>query len=109
MAQSTQLQQSAVDSITVIEQRIIETAERNGMHGLRLEWNEDLDFGHLMDPVPLVVITPEGKQVEEHFSLAEMASFDGGGRAPCEAKIERIVRELAAASPSEDIGSSRGV
>jgi hypothetical protein len=109
MAQSTPIQQSAVHSISVIEQRIIEAAERSGMHGLRLEWNEDLDFGHLMDPVPLVVITPDGKQVEEHFTLAEMADFGGGARAQCEAKIERIVRDLADASPQEDSGGSRGV
>lgn len=108
MSQFTQ-QQRAVDGIAAIEQRIIEAAERSGLHGLRLEWNEDLDFGHLMDPVPVVVITHDGRQAEERFSLAEMADFGGESSAPCEAKIQRIVHALAEAQPSADIADSRGV
>src|SRR5215207_9001276 len=75
MAQSTSLQERAVQGIAAIEQRIIEEAERHDIRGLRLEWNEDLDFGHLMDPVPVVVITADGRSVEEHFSIQEMARF----------------------------------
>ena len=40
MAQSTPLQERAVQGIAAIEQRIIEEAERNDIRGLRLEWNE---------------------------------------------------------------------
>lgn len=109
MAQTTPIQQHAVDGIAAVEQRILEEAERNGMHGLRLEWNEDIDFGHLMDPVPVVVITRDGKQVEEHFSIAEMADFATRPEAQCEAKIEHIVRALAEAAPSDEILGSRGV
>ena len=108
MAQSTQ-QQHAARGIAAIEQRIIEAAEGKGMHGLRLEWNEDLDFGHLMDPVPVVVITRDGKQAEERFSIAEMADFLAQSSPQCEAKIEHIVRTLAGAQPSDDIADSRGV
>ena len=107
MAQSEQ--QRAAEGIAAIEQRIIEQAERSGLHGLRLEWNEDLDFGHLMDPVPVVVITHDGRQAEERFSLAEMAAFGKEPGAPAEAKIERIVRALGEAEPSADIAHSRGV
>jgi hypothetical protein len=107
MAQSTQQQHA--DGIAAIEQHIIEAAERKGMHGLRLEWNEDLDFGHLMDPVPVVVITRDGKQAEERFSIAEMADFLVQSSPQCEAKIEHIVRMLADAQPSDDIADSRGV
>ena len=108
MAQSTQ-QQHAARGIAAIEQRIIEAAEGKGMHGLRLEWNEDLDFGHLMDPVPVVVITRDGKQAEERFSIAEMTDFLAQSSPQCEAKIEHIVRTLGEAQPSSDIADSRGV
>jgi hypothetical protein len=109
MAQSTPLEERAVQGIAAIEQRIIEEAERNNIRGLRLEWNEDLDFGHLMDPVPVVAITSDGRQVEEHFALADMADFGARARAQCEAKIEHIVRALADAEPSEDSSGSRGM
>jgi hypothetical protein len=74
-----------------------------------LEWNEDLDFGHMMDPVPVVVITRDGKQVEEHFSLQEMAQFALKPQAATEAKIEYIVKELGEAEPSSGHQESRGV
>jgi hypothetical protein len=109
MTQPTQLQQRALDGIAAIEQRIIEEAERNDIRGLRLEWNEDLDFGHLMDPVPVVVITRDGKQAEEHFSIAEMADFPTHPHADTAAKIEHIALALSQATPSEDVGGSRGM
>src|SRR5690349_14020018 len=107
MTQASDLQQRAIDAIGAIEERIIETAERSGMHGLRLEWNEDLDFGHLMDPVPVVLISRDGKQAEGKFSLAEMADFSGAAHTQCEQKIEHLVRELAAATATEEKPQSR--
>src|SRR3954449_9403091 len=97
MAQSAPLPERAIQGIAAIEQRIIEEAERNDIRGLRLGWNEDLYFGPLMDPVPVVAITSDGRQVEEHFALADMADFSGRAREQCEAKIEHIVRSLAVA------------
>ena len=109
MAEPTALQERAVRGIAAIEQRIIEEAERNDIRGLRLEWNEDLDFGHLMDPVPVVAMTSDGRQVEEHFAIADMADFGERAREQCEAKIEHIVRALADAEPSADSSGSRGM
>jgi len=109
MAQSTPLQERAIQGIAAIEQRIIEEAERKDIRGLRLEWNEDLDFGHLMDPVPAVAITSDGRQVEEHFAIADMADFGTRSRAQCEEKIEHLLRALADAEPSEDSSGSRGM
>jgi hypothetical protein len=109
MTQASELQQRAIDAIAAIEQRIIETAERSGMHGLRLEWNEDLDFGHLMDPVPVVVISRDGRQAEEKFSLAEMADYRGSAHAQCEQKIEHLVHELAEAQAGGEQADSRGM
>jgi len=60
MATEAQTQQQAIDAIAAVEKSIIEHAERQQVHGVRLEWNEDLDFGHLMVPVPVVAITREG-------------------------------------------------
>ena len=109
MVSQTQIQQQAVDGIAAIEKSIIEQAERHNIQGLRLEWNEDLDFGHLMDPVPVVVITRDGRQVEEHFSIAEMAEFASHRQSQSETKIEYIVRALAEATPSDERSDSRGM
>jgi hypothetical protein len=109
MGTQAQIQQQAVEGIAAVERSIIEHAERQQVRGLRLEWNEDLDFGHLMDPVPVVVITADGKSVEEHFSIAEMADFASRPHPGTSAKIEQIATMLAQATPSEDLGDSRGV
>lgn len=109
MAQSSQQDQDrAVHAIAAIERRIIEEAGRHAIHGLRLEWNEDLDFGHLMDPVPVVAIASDGRQAEERFPLQEMAQYDAQGHAACEKKVEHIVRALVQAVPSDDVSGSRG-
>jgi hypothetical protein len=105
----TQTQQQAVDAIAAVERSIIEQAERQHVHGIRLEWNEDLDFGHLMDPVPVVAIARDGRSAEEHFSIAEMAVFASDPQPGTHAKIEHIAQALAQATPSEDVGESRGM
>jgi len=109
MATQAQTQQRAIDAIAAVEKSIIEHAERQQVHGVRLEWNEDLDFGHLMDPVPVVAITRDGRSVEEHFSIAEMADFAAHPQPDTTAKIEHIAQALAHAEPSEDVGGSRGM
>jgi len=109
MMTQAQIQQQAVDGIAAVERSIIEQAERQRVQGVRLEWNEDLDFGHLMDPVPVVAITPDGRSVEERFSIAEMADFASRPHPGTAAKIEHIALALAQATPSEDVGDSRGV
>jgi len=108
MVTQAQNQQKAVDGIAAIEKSIIEHAERQQVQGLRLEWNEDLDFGHLMDPVPVLVMTRDGRSVEERFSLAEMADFVLQPQTATLSKIEHIAESLAHATPSEDVGDSRG-
>src|ERR1041384_7348739 len=99
----TQVQsQQAIDGIAAVEKSIIEHAERQQVQGLRLEWNEDLDFGHLMDPVPVGVITRDGRAVENRFSLAEMADFVLQPQSDTLNKIAHIAESLAHAAPSED-------
>jgi len=39
----------AIDGIMEVEKKIIRLAEERNIHGLRFEWNDDLDFGHLLD------------------------------------------------------------
>ncbi len=109
MTTQTQLQQQAIAGIAAIERSIIEHAEAQHLQGVRLEWNEDLDFGHLMDPVPVVAITRDGRSVEERFSLAEMAAFASDPQAATTLKIEHIAQALSQAEPSEDVGDSRGM
>ena len=109
MAAQAQIQQQAVDGIAAIEKSILDHAEQQQLPGVRLEWNEDLDFGHLMDPVPVVAITRDGRSVEEHFSVAEMAQFTSRPQPATVSKIEHIVQALAQAEPSEDLGDSRGM
>ena len=109
MATQAQIQQQAVDGIAAVEKSIIEHTERQQIQGVRLEWNEDLDFGHLMDPVPVVAIARDGRQAEEHFSIAEMADVASHPHPGTVAKIEHIALALAQATPSVDVGDSRGV
>ena len=106
---ASNLQQQAVDGMAAVEKSIIEQASARNIDGLRLEWNEDLDFGHMMDPVPVVVITRDGKQVEEQFSLQEMAQFALKPQAATQAKIEYIVHELEESEPADGKQESRGV
>jgi hypothetical protein len=109
MATQSEVQQQAVDGIAAVEKCIIEQAGKQNIQGLRLEWNEDLDFGHMMDPVPVVVITADGRTVEEHFSIQEMSAFAAAPQADTNAKIEHIVQELAHSNASGRPPESRGV
>ena len=86
----------AIDGLMEVEKRIIRLAEDRNVHGLRFEWNDDLDFGHLLDPVPLSVFAAGGKSSEAEFSQAELARVIGGPDAATVTKINQIVQKLAA-------------
>ena len=86
----------AIDGLMEVEKRIIRLAEERNVHGLRFEWNDDLDFGHLLDPVPLSVFAAGGKSAEAAFSQAELARVIGGPDAATDTEINRIVQALAA-------------
>ena len=61
MATKTAKPEQAVKGLMAIETRIIELATERNLGGLRFEWNDGLDFGHLEDPVPLSIFAPRGK------------------------------------------------
>jgi len=87
---------SAIDGMMEVEKKIIRLAEERNVHGLRFEWNDELDFGHLLDPVPLIVFAAGGKSAEAAFSQAELARVIGGANAGTDTEINRIVQKLAA-------------
>ncbi len=81
----------AIDGMMEVERKIIRLAEERNIHGLRFEWNDDLDFGHLLDPVPLNIHAAGGKSTEAEFSQAELVAVR---EKAIEAKIDRIVQKL---------------
>jgi hypothetical protein len=85
----------AIDGIMEVEKKIIRLAEERNVDGLRFEWNDDLDFGHLLDPVPLNVFAAGGKSAEAEFSQAELAQVVAGPDASTATKIDRIVQAIA--------------
>jgi hypothetical protein len=85
----------AIDGMMEVEKRIIHMAEERNVHGLRFEWNDDLDFGHLLDPVPLNVFAAGGKSAGAEFSQAELARVIAGPDAATNTKINRIIQTLA--------------
>ena len=86
----------AIEGMMEVEKKIIRLAEERKVHGLRFEWNDGLDFGHLLDPVPLNVFAAGGKSAEAEFSQAERAPVVSGPDAATDTKINRIVQKLAA-------------
>lgn len=85
----------AIDGMMEVEKKIIRLAEERNVHGLRFEWNDDLDFGHLLDPVPLSVFAAGGKSAEAEFPQAELARVVAGPDAATNTKINQIVQTLA--------------
>jgi hypothetical protein len=85
----------AIVGMMEVEKKIIRMAEERNVHGLRFEWNDDLDFGHLLDPVPLNVFAAGGKAAEAEFSQAELARVVADPDTATDTKINRIVRTLA--------------
>ena len=64
--------------------------------GFKIEWNEDMDFGHLMDPVPIALLTGTGR-IHGQFALKHLAALPTTPEPPAVSEeIDRLVRELAA-------------
>jgi len=94
--------EQAVKGLMAIETRIIELATERNLGGLRFEWNDGLDFGHLEDPVPLNLYTPDGKTAEAEFPHADLARYPGAADARVETQAKRILNAIA--GPSRDTG-----
>ena len=88
--------EQALAGLMAAERQIISLAGSRGLSGLRFEWNDDIDFGHLQDPMPVSIFTPAGRTVDADFALAELAQFARG--TPSAAKLEGIVDALTAAT-----------
>ena len=78
-----------------VESRILERAAARNLHGFKIEWNDGLDFGHLMDPVPVALLT-EGGLVNGRFSLQDLTQVQSSESQPVTAEIDRMVTQLAA-------------
>ncbi len=86
----------AVAGLMAVESRIIELANANGTSGgLRFEWNDGLDFGHLEDPVPLNIFAPQGVMAEAEFSHEDLAGYREGANAQVDSEINRLVQGIA--------------
>lgn len=101
-------QQPTVDGIVAVEKAIFDEASARQLDGLRLEWNEDQDFAHLMDPVPVVAMTTDGKSEEAYFSAQELGEFVSGNEAGVRGKIARMLEALAQQKGGAVHGESRG-
>lgn len=101
-------QPTTVDGIAAVEKAILDEASVRQLPSLRLEWNEDQDFAHLMDPVPVVIMTPDGKSVEQSFSAQELRDCAEGKQASVHAKISRMLDELQSQKGGAMHGESRG-
>ena len=87
--------QQALAGLRSVENRILERAAARNLRGFKIEWNDGLDFGHLMDPVPVALVT-EGGLVDGRFSLHDLTQFQSGEPQPVTAEIDRMVTQLAA-------------
>ena len=101
-------QQAFLDGIAAVEKAILDEASARQLPGLRLEWNEDQDFAHLMDPVPVVAMTTDGKSTEAYFSGQELSEFVAGNEAAVREKIGGMLEALAKQPGGEVHGESRG-
>ena len=93
MGTATATLEQVTAGLMAVEKRIIELADERKIGGLRLEWNDGQDFGHLEDPVP-VSIFARGKMVEAQFSHAELAQFPAGSHAAIDTRIRHVVESL---------------
>ena len=95
MGTTTANLEQAIAGLMAIETRIIERATERKIGGLRFEWNDGLDFGHLEDPVPVSIFASRTKMAEAEFSHADLAQYPAGSHATIDARIDRIIQELA--------------
>ncbi len=94
MGTATANLEQAIAGLMAVEKRIIELADERKIGGLRLEWNDGQDFGHLEDPVPVSIFAPRGKMVEAQFSHAELAQFPAGSHAAIDTRLRHVVEGL---------------
>ena len=88
--------ENAVRGLTYVEKRILVLAAQRHIPAFKVEWNEDMDFGHLMDPVPIALLT-DGGRVSGQFSLKDLAAVPTTSEpAAVGEEIERLVDELSA-------------
>jgi hypothetical protein len=85
----------AVQGLMRVEECILALAEQRHVRGFKIEWNDDMDLGHLMDPVPIALLTDAGR-VSGQFRLRDLARFTGVRGSPLYEEIDRLVRELGA-------------
>lgn len=85
--------EQAVKGMSAVEKRLLALAAEHKVAGFKIEWNEDLDFGHLMDPVPIVLLTDAGR-VDGHFSLTDLAKFPRSKPRAVTEEIDRLVKWL---------------
>jgi hypothetical protein len=85
--------EQAVAGMMRVEQRLLALAGARNVHGFKIEWNEGLDFGHLMDPVHLALLT-DGGRIEGQFRLDDMAATGAETPAVLD-EIERLIMALA--------------
>jgi hypothetical protein len=86
--------EAAVQGMMNVEKRLLALAAQRKVHGFKIEWNEDLDFGHLMDPVPVALLT-DGGRVDGHFALRDLIDFPRSERRTVTDEIDRLVQQLA--------------
>ena len=86
--------EQAVRGMENVEKRILALAAERNVHGFKIEWNEDLDFGHLMDPVPVALLT-DGGRVTGRFAVSMLTELPRGEPPAVTEEIERLVRTLA--------------
>jgi hypothetical protein len=86
--------EQAVQGLMKVEQRILGLAAQRDVHGFKIEWNQGLDFGHLMDPVPVALLT-DGGRVDGQFPLQDLTTARLGESHAIAEEIERLVRQLA--------------
>jgi hypothetical protein len=91
---STVTLEQAVQGMRGVEERLLALAAERKIHGFKIEWNEDLDFGHLMDPVPVALLT-DGGRVQGRFSLGDLTEFPRNQPRAVTEEIDRLVRGLA--------------
>ena len=87
--------ENAVRGLTYVEKRILALAAQRHIPGFKIEWNEDMDLGHLMDPVPITLLT-DGGRINGQFSLQDLAALPTTPEpAAVGDEIDRLVGELA--------------
>jgi hypothetical protein len=84
----------ALAGLAKVEQRLLALASERNVHGFKIEWNEGLDFGHLMDPVRVALLTDAGR-VEGSFGLDDVVAADSGEPQAVRDEVDRLVSQLA--------------